>query len=361
MSARFAAAARGLALVGLSFLGLGCDQAAVDQRCRKVVFDPAQHAFKATRTVRCESLDAAASEPVVEWSEQVWSSGDGRIAVALLSRNGATRDQIADAAELAAFDRLAAQLATGGGSRAFFQRDPAPDDLDRMAANYWITVVDLARLPVTPRGEPALTYLIEPLAGDRPTYLLTASTKAGREGFPLACEEYVPAADGSARLVSRMEVTSLTWGAPGDFAANPQPVAQRTALDSLETARNHATAVGLDLLLPRDDALPPGFELVIAEEVVLNSTANVARIEQPVTVWRFVYSDGVEHIDFIEHAPLDTMPANFIDSDYFEVAFVTQFGSIASASLLHRGTQITVESRISTARFEGLLKTLVRL
>ncbi|MBM4014222.1 MAG: hypothetical protein FJ293_04560 [Planctomycetes bacterium] len=339
----------------------GCDQEWVDSRCEKVVFHSAAHAFTAERTVRTDPIDPASAELPVEWTERIQSDGTGQIAVTLLTRNGRTREEIADPAALGAFDRLAAQLATGGGHRAFFQRDPAPDDLDRMVANYWVTIVGLVRKPITSRGEPALTYLIEPLAADRPSYLLTASTKSGREGFPLACEEHITLADGSSRCVSRMEVTSLVWGAPSGFVPNPQPIVKRTALASLEAARVRAAAAGLDLLLPRDDALPPGFELIIAEEVVMTSTANLARVERPVTLWRFVYSDGIEHIDFIEHGPPETMPREFADNDLFEVAFVSRFGSIASASLLHRGTQITVESRISTERFTGLLQSLVRL
>ncbi len=361
IAARLRALLLALPLAAVSVTLGGCDQEWVDSTCEKVVFDSAAHAYTAVRSVRTDPVDPASAELPVEWTERIQSDGSGRIAVTLLTRNGLARDATSDPAALAAFDRLAAQLVTGGGHRAFFQRDPLPDDLDRMVANYWVTIVELVRKPVTARGEPALTYLIEPLAADRPSYLLTASTKAGREGFPLACEEHVTLADGSMRCVSRMEVTSLAWGAPSDFVPNPQPVVKRTALATLEAARNRAAAEGLDLLLPRDDALPPGFELIVVEEVVMTSTANLARVERPVTLWRFVYSDGVEHIDFIEHAPLETMPQEFADNPLFEVAFVTRFGPIASASLLHRGTQITVESRISTERFTSLLQSLVRL
>ncbi|MSR46108.1 MAG: hypothetical protein EXS13_03430 [Planctomycetes bacterium] len=297
----------------------------------------------------------------MSWTEVVKSAGDGRTSVELLTRNEKARDQIEDPLDLAAFDRLASQLATGGGVRAIFQRDPAPDDVERMVANYWITLVDLSRKPITSRGEPVLTYLIEPIVADRPWYLLAASTKPGREGFPVATEEYVTEADGSSRLVSRMEVTSLTWGPPSNFVPNPQPITHRTTLATLDEARTRAAAVGVDLMLPMDAAVPPGFELTIAEEVVLRSTANLAGVEQDVTVWRFVYSDGVEHIDFIEHTPLDTIPANFAANDFVDVAFVSRFGPISSASLVHRGTQITIESRIAAGRFEALLQSLVRL
>jgi hypothetical protein len=358
---RFASRFAAIVCAGVAFALAGCDQEWADSTCKKVVFDSSNHAFTAIRTVRTDPLDPATGELPVEWTEQIQSDGAGRISVKLLTRNGLAREEISDPTELVAFDRQAGQLSTGGGHRAFFQRDPRPDDHDRMVSNYWVTIVGLSRKPVTVRGEPALTYLIEPIAADRPSYLLTASTKAGREGFPLACEEHLTLADGTTRCVSRMEVTSLVWGAPSDFVPNPQPILKRTPFATVAAARDRAASEGLDLLLPRDEALPPGFVLIVAEEVVMTSTANLARVERPVTMWRFVYSDGVEHIDFIEHAPLDTMPYHFADNDLFEVAFTSRFGPIESASLLHRGTQITVESRISTERFEQLLENLVRL
>ena len=340
-----------------SLLAVGCDETNTEDRARKIAFNLASVAFTAER----HYLHDDGSGGTIEWLERVQSAGDGSISVELITRNGMNRAAISTPDELAAFDRLAAQLATGGGARALFQRDAAPDDLDRMAANYWITIVDLSRKPITPRGEPTLTYLIEPIAADRPHYILVASTRADREGFPLGYEEYVKDANGTSRLVSRMEVLNLQWGAPAGFVPNPQPIQQRTQLGSLEVARRHAAAIGVTLLLPQDDALPPGFQLALAEEVVIRSTANAAATPQDMMVWRFVYSDGIEHIDFIEHAPLDTLPSHFTQTDLYDTAFISRFGSISSASLLHQRTQVTIETRLASDRFEALLRALVPL
>jgi len=353
-AARAFVATFALLSVGLT---VGCDEAANEDRARKVAFNLAAHAYSADRRYTCDDGNGG----TLEWLERVKSMGDGRISVELLTRNGKSRSVITDPVELAAFDRLAAQLATGGGSRALFQRDATPDDLDRMAMNYWITIVDLSRKPITPRGEPALTYLIEPIAADRPHYILVASTRADREGFPLGCDEYVTEADGSSRLVSRMEVTSLQWGAPSEITPNPQPVQQRTSLGSLDVARRHASAIGVTLLLPLDDSLPPGFQLTTVEEIVIRSTANAAGTEQDLTLWRFVYSDGIEHIDFVEHAPLETLPTQFTQSDLYDTVFVSRFGTISSASLLHQRTQVTIETRLASDRFDALLRALVPL
>ncbi len=73
-------------------------------------------------------LSDSPPERDVEWTERVRSAGDGKtLSVELLTRNGKPRGEIVDSAELTAFDRLSAQLAAGGGARAVFQRDPAPD------------------------------------------------------------------------------------------------------------------------------------------------------------------------------------------------------------------------------------------
>ncbi len=345
------------AVCGLALLvsATGCDETLLEQTCRKVVFDYSSHAFTVER--RFTADDAGLQ---VEWLERVKSDGAGHFQIELLERNGLARAAITDPHELAAFDRLAAQLATGGGMRALFQRDATPDDLDRMAANYWITIVELGREPITARGEPSLTFLIEPVVDDRPFYVLTASTRVGREGFPLEYQEYVKDPSGS-RMTSHMVVTSLRWGPPSGLVPNESPIVTSENLPTLDTARLHAAALGLTLVLPKDGGLPAGFELIEIQEVSIQTEANQARALQPLLLWRFVYSDGVEHIDFIEHSPLDTMPSGYASNSYFDVAFVSRFGSISSASLLHRGTQVTIESRIAADRFGALLGSLVAL
>lgn len=352
---RFRSFAGALLGAALLFSGSGCDEAALEEACQKVVFDYRAHAFTVERRY---SVDDGVRQ--YHWLERVKSNGKGRFEVELLERNGLPRAALTDPREIESFDRLAAQLATGGGMRSLFQRDPGPDDLDRMAANYWISLVDLGREPITAKGEPSLTYLVEPIVDDRPFYALTVSTRRGREGFPLECQEYVKEGTGS-RLVSNMVVTSLVWGVPAEFAPIESPIVSTTALATLDEARTRASAANVVLLLPKDDSLPPGFVLARVEEVSMRSEANLARTEQVVKLWRFVYSDGVEHIDFIEHAPLDTMPQGYVAASHFDVAFVSRFGAISSASLLHGGTQVTIESRISADRFRSLLGSLVTL
>jgi hypothetical protein len=354
------AAALGVALLAaLPLLGTSCDENDVLSYEKKIVFDLTSVRFTAER-----HFSGDFNGQHVDWVERVRSVGDGKnIVVELLSRNGLMRDQITDPNELAAFDQLSATLATGGGPRALFQRDPAPDDLDRMFANYYVTLVELGREPVTPKGEPSLTYRIDPVCADRPFYVLTISTGHNREGFPLECQEYVQDVSG-ARLVSDMIVTSLKWGTPTQLQAPPPPIVARTQLASLDEARLRAGAHGLSLYLPKDVSLPNGFELAKAEEVQYMTDANLARETQTITLYRFVYSDGVEHIDFVEHAPPDTLPPNFLNAgngQSLDLAMISSFGSISIGSLLHGHTLITIESRIAADRFGAMLRALVPL
>ena len=360
----FGLAAASVALV----FATGCDDNALTATAQKVVFDFPAHAFTVDRKIEV-AIDGAlgdsgpgATPACEEWVETVRSLGDGKnVAVELASRGGKTRAQITDSSELAAFDRLAGQLAAGGGRRALYQRDPMPDDIDRLAQNYYISLVELGREPVVARGEPSLTYLLEPICGDRPIYLLTVSTAVGREGFPLIAEEYVDSGEGP-RCVSRMTVLDAhRWKKPAPFEAPASPLIDRVVHESLASVRTRASELGLSLVLPKDSSLPSGFVLARAEEVRLRSTANVAGEERELTLFRFVYSDGLEHIDFIEQAPLDTLPQNYAESDFTPVAFVSRFASIRSASLLYKRTQVTIETRIAAPRFGALLAALVPL
>ncbi len=339
-----------------------CDQAETDEAldlARKVVFDLTTCAFTAER-----HFTADVGGETIDWDERVKSAGDGKnISVELVARNGLTRDQISDAAELEAFDLLAAHLAAGGGSRVLFQRDPIPDDVDRLLLNYEVSLVEVGREPITARGEPALTYKVEPIYADRPFYVLTASTHRLRQGFPIECQEYVQDANGP-RLVSDMKVTSVTWGAPADVVAPASPIVLRSPLDSIATARQLAGQIGLSLFLPQDGSMPLGFELVKVEEVQYQTTANLAGSLETLTIYRFVYSDGLEHVDFIEHLPIDTLPPEFVQGHGglgVDLAMIASFGSITIGSLFHSGTQITIESRIAADRFGLMLRSLVPL
>jgi hypothetical protein len=334
----------------------GCDDAAIASTAKKVVCDLSTLPFTCERTVS----DDFEGTTVVH-TERVRSAGDGKnIVVELLTRNGKSRSQINDVDELSAFDRLAAQLASGGGRRALFQRDPGPDDLDRMLANYYVTAVQLAPWAISKRPVSGLTYLVEPMYDDRPYYLLTVATRKGYEGFPIDCQEFVNLQDGP-HLVSQTTVTNVQFEAPSDVHSPESPVVSRTALATIDDARTAAGQIGLTLLLPRDAALPPGFELVTCEQVQYRTQANSANEIREVTLFRFVYSDGVEHLDLIEQTPLDTLPPNYATMPSGDVAFVTRIGTIQSALLLHRGTQVTIESRIAAARFVPIMKSLVPL
>jgi hypothetical protein len=345
-------------LLGLApFFAVGCDQTELNDLARKVIFDLRSVAFTAQRHFVAD-FDGA----IVDWLEEVQSAGDGEaITVRLLERNGFARNEITDPVELAAFDRLAGLLSAGGGPRALFQRDPAPDDLDRLIANYYVTVIQITRETML-RGETSLTYRLDPIAGDRPFYVLTVSTRAGHEGFPIECQEYVQDATGP-RLVSDMRVTALDWNAPKRVDPPPSPILSRLALTSLDEAKSRAAVRGLSLYLPKDTSLPSGFVLVSADEIDYLTDANPSRTPKSVTLYRFVYSDGIERIDFVEHSPGD-LPPNLLQGFAGrgeDLALVTRFGSINVASLLHGGTLITIESRIAADRFDAMLAALVQL
>ena len=345
-----------LALV-LPLFVTACEDDEMLDLAKKVAFDPTSVEFTAERKF---AVNYGGHQ--LEWLERVQSAGDGKtILVELLERNGLRRDQISDPAELAEFDRLAATLAAGGGPRTLFQRDPVPDDLGRMLANYQVSILDVGREPITPKGEPVLTYRIDPRFADRPFYLLTASTGHGREGFPVQCLEYVRGPTGPV-LVSEMIVKSVQWKT-SDIDAPESPVDSRIEHPSLIAARASAGRNGVTLFLPKNDALPYGFELARIEEVVLRTEATKSRNEKKIVVYRFVYSDGVEHIDLLEHTSLGTLPTagHGISGPTMDVAFISRFGSIEIATLLHDTTQITVESRISSDRFEAMLRALVQL
>jgi len=348
-------------LIAAPLVAATCDKNALTDLARKVVFDLSSVGFTADRRFTGE-YDGER----VDWVERVKSAGDRKnIVVELLKRNGRARLEITDPAELAAFDRLAGQLATGGGPRVLFQRDPGPDDLDRMSRNYHVTVIELRRDPVTKAGEPTITYRIDPVYEDRPFYVLTVSTARGREGFPIECQEYVKEAFG-VRLASRMVVVegSLDWRVPSNVQAPQSPTVSRLAIDSLANVRMRAERNRTALFLPKDGSLPPGFELASIEEVKYRTEANVARVAETITLYRFVYSDGVEKIIFIEHVPTDTLPPGFPGKgagSSGDVALIARFGSITIASLLHAGTLVTIESRVAADRFESMLDSLVRL
>lgn len=341
----------------LPLVTTACDQFDSTTHVQKVVFDLSASKFSCDRQFTCDLNNVH-----VEYVEHVRSAGDGKTIVdELVSMNGKRRSQISDPAQLAAFQDLATRLATGGGARALFQRDPHIDSIDRLGSNYFITPVEIGREKVTTGGEPSVTFKVESKVKDRPFYILTVSTATQREGFPLECQEYVYDPNGP-RMVSDMRVTSLKWGdCGGDIEPPDANVKSRSNLATLDAARTAAKAKGLDLYLPQDGSLPAGFELVKAEEVGIDSTANSARALQRTTAYRFVYSDGLERIEFVEHPPVDSISAPFGGASSNDLVAITSFGSISIATLVHAGTQIDIESRIASDRFHRLMKSLVKL
>jgi len=341
----------------LPLVASGCDQFDSSTHVQKIIFNLAANKFSCDRQFTSD-LDNVH----VEYVEHVRSAGDGKsIVVELVSLNGKRREQISDPNQLAAFQNLAARLATGGGARALFQRDPRIDSIDRLSANYFVTPVEVGREKISAAGEPSVTIKVEPKVKDRPFAVLTVSTATQREGFPIECQEYVYGPNGPF-LTSDMHVTNLKWGdCGGDVEPPATNVSSRTDLATLDAARLAAKTHGFDLYLPQDRSLPSGFVLVKAEEVAIDSTANAAHNLQRTTVYRFVYSDGLERIDFVEHAPLDSIPSPFGTATSNDLVTITGFGSISIATVVHAGTQIEIESRIASDRFHRLMKSLVKL
>lgn len=341
----------------LPLVASGCDQFDATTHVEKIIFDLAANRFTCDRQFTCDLNGVH-----VEYVERVRSAGDGKgIVDELVSLNGKRRSQITNPVELNAFQSLAGQLATGGGARALFQRDPHIDSLDRLTRNYFITPVEVGREKISAAGEPSVTIKVEPKVKDRPFYVLTVSTASPREGFPLECQEYVYTSNGPL-LVSDMRVLNLRWGdSGGDVTPPDNNVKSRTDLSSLDAARLSAKTHGIDLYLPQDRALPAAFVLVKAEEVTIESTANSSGALVRTTAYRFVYSDGLERIDFVEHLPLDAIPPPFGSATSNDLAAITSFGSISLATLVHDGTQIDIESRIASDRFHRLMKSLVKL
>jgi hypothetical protein len=347
-----------LRLAALALLAApACDQFDASAHVKSILFDLSANKFSCDRQFTCDLNNVH-----VEYVEHVRSAGDGvAIVDELVSLNGKRRSQISDPAELAAFQNLAARLATGGGARALFQRDPRIDSIDRLTANYFVTPVEVGREKITAGGEPSVTFKVESKVKDRPFAVLTVSTAAPHEGFPIECQEYVYGPNGP-QLVSDMRVINLKWGdSGGDVEPPATNVKSRTNLPTLDAARRRAKSLGFDLYLPQDGSLPSGFDLVKVEEVGIDSTANAARALQRTTVFRFVYSDGLERIEFVEHPPVDSIPPPFGVAGSNDLVTITSFGSISIATLVHEGTQLNIESRIASDRFHRLMKSLVKL
>lgn len=346
----------------LGFAGLlaatGCDDKDLRRHAQSVVFDLTTREFSCLREFKSD-LDGVH----VEYVERVRSAGDGKsIVVDLVSMNGKKLAQITDPVEKQAFLDFADRLAAGGGARAVFQRDPHIDSIDRMASNYFITLLEAGREPIRPGGEPSLTFKIEPRVQDRPFYVLTVSTTVDHEGFPLECQEYAYSPTGPV-LVSDMRIVSaIKWGdSGGPVEPRQQPIAARVALSSLFQARDRARQAGVTLMLPKQGMLPYGFQLTKVEQVTFSSTANARGLLERTEMFRFVYSDGVERIDIVEHLPVDAIPDTYKKAGANDLVMLQTFGTLSIATLVHDGTQVVVESRVASDRFHSLMKSLVPL
>src|SRR5262249_35708895 len=106
---------------------------------------------------------------------------------------------------------------------------------------------------------------------------------------------------------------------------------------------------------------PVGFRLAKVEQVTMTSTANAQRLLERTTLFRFVYSDGVERIDFVEHLPVDAIPDTYKQLGANDLVMLQTFGTLSIATLVHDGTQVVVEPRVASDRFHSLMMSLVPL
>lgn len=346
-----------LALVG-ALASFGCDENDLRRHAQSVVFDLSTRQFSCLREFKSD-LDGVH----VEYVERVRSAGDGKnVVVELVSMNGKRLAQITNPIERQAYFDLDATLAAGGGARAVFQRDPHIDSIDQMAANYYITLLDAGRAPIRPGGEPSLTFKIEPRVQDRPFYVMTVSTTVDHEGFPLECQEYAYTPTGPTLVSDTRVVSAIKWGDSGG-AVEPaqQPIESRVELASLFEARDRARQAGVTLLLPKQGGIPWGFRLAKIEQVSMTTTANAQGVLERTQLFRFVFSDGVERIDFVEHLPVDAIPDTFKKQGANDLVMLQTFGTLSIATLVHDGTQVVVESRVASDRFHALMMSLVPL
>jgi hypothetical protein len=164
-------------------------------------------------------------------------------------------------------------------------------------------------------------------------------------------------------LVSDMRIVSaIKWGdSGGPVEPLQQPIAARVALSSLYQARDRARQTGVTLLLPKQGTLPYGFQLAKVEQVTFTSTANARGLLERTEMFRFVYSDGVERIDIVEHLPVDAIPDTYKKAGANDLVMLQTFGTLSIATLVHDGTQVVVESRVASDRFHSLMMSLVPL
>jgi hypothetical protein len=257
----------------LGFAGLlaatGCDDKDLRRHAQSVVFDLTTREFTCLREFKSD-LDGVH----VEYVERVRSAGDGKnIVVELVSMNGKKLAQITDPVEKQALVDLADTLAVAA-ARAIFQRDPHIESIDRMASNYFITLFEAASRSV--RGEPSLTFKIEPRVQDWP-FTSTVSTTVDR-GFPLECQE-APTAHRPV-LVSDMRIGSAISGATAAGRWS-RGAADRGASASPRLPGARPRAGRVTLMLPKQGMLPYGFQPAKVEQVTFSSTANARPAERP--------------------------------------------------------------------------------
>ncbi len=323
-------------------------------------FDLLEHSFRATRRFTLHN-----QEVPVTYLEEVTSVGDGKqFQVQLLELDNKKRSAL-DAKSRDRFDDLKSHLRFGGGRRALYQRDPRVSSVDLFLKNYRVfrqsdgppsKSKDMALATSAP-AERSLTLLVVPRLPDRPHYEYTVSLEPGRKGFPLGYREYRLNERGRRVLVSSMEVETLEYGIQPRLALDISPVISRRCFEDCTTAQDEA-----EIPLHYPAWLPDGFELILVEEVVQRTEATETRTVEPVKIYRFVFSDGLDRLELFQHRPTYWVEEN----DPFTAGAretsltipVYQFGSIQGAILIQDDYQVVVESRISAPRFEQVLKNL---
>lgn len=322
-------------------------------------FDITQHAFVATRR-----FTSHAGGQTISYTEQASSRGDGvSYWVDLLELDGLPRAAMTDPADQDRFDRLARMLTQGGAHRVFLQRDYRVTDVSAFLSNYRVIPLDASRYPYHLGSERFMVFLVLPDVLDRPTYEVVVSVEPDRLGFPLRYSEFAyDDVVGSYTLASEMEVLALDFGHCPDRGVTPGPIQSRRSFADLRQAN---AATSLTLLVP--SALPAGFQLSEVEEVTLLTDAESPGTQKPVTLYRFVFSDGLDRLEIVQHSKaMRAPPAPALRGGPWSrtantVVPVFRFGSLYSASVTSSDHQIVVEGRISYQRFTRVMRSLIQV
>jgi hypothetical protein len=207
-----------------------------------------------------------------------------------------------------------------------------------------------------------MVFLIVPNVPDRPTFEVALSIVPGRMGFPLRYVEFAyDDTNGTYQLASEMEVLSLQFGTCRPLDRNLGPIQSRTVLPSVTTAVQVSPH---SLLIPT--YLPSGFQLLSTEEIVMLSDARSPGRAEPVTIYRFSFSDGLDRIEIYQHQRFITSANSPVQRGGTamqvrsgSVVPVYRFGSIHGTSLFLDDLQTVIEGRVSYQRFADVVRSMV--